>query len=75
MVIMLASQLKTLPEPAVTPINAKRENIEENISAVTGNPFRRVFLNMEGAFPTIARPSVRHHVILGDGVRGFMPSR
>ena len=73
MVIMLASQLKTLPEPAVTPINAKRENIEENISAVTGSPFRRVFLNMEGAFPAIARPSVRY--VLGNGVRGFMPSR
>ena len=56
------------------PINANRENDEENISAVTGNPFRRIFLNMEGAFLAIVRPSVRHHVMLGNGVWGFMPS-
>jgi hypothetical protein len=39
-------------------MNANRANDEESMSAVTGNPFRRVFLNMEGAFPAIARPSV-----------------
>lgn len=52
-------------------MNANRENDEEAMSAVTGNPFRRVFLNMEGAFPAIARPSVYHHTTLGNGVRIF----
>ena len=28
------------------------------MSAATGNPFRRVFLNIEGALPAMARPSV-----------------
>lgn len=55
--VMLANQLNTLPEPAWTPMNAKRENNEEVMSAATGNPLRRVILNIEGAFPAIARPS------------------
>ena len=55
-------------------MNANRENDEENISAVTGNPFRRIILNMEGACPAIARPSVCHHLMLGNGVWDFMPS-
>jgi hypothetical protein len=71
--VMLANQLNTLPEPALTPMNANRENDEEAMSANTGNPFLRVFLNMEGAFPAIARPSVYHHTVLGNGVRKFMP--
>ena len=59
--VMLASQLKTLPEPAWTPMNAKRENDEEAMSAAMGSPLRRVILNIEGAFPEIARPSIRQH--------------
>jgi hypothetical protein len=39
---------------------AKRENNEEKTSAVTGRPLRSVFLNTEGAFPEIARPSMSH---------------
>ena len=55
--VMLANQLNTLPEPAWTPMNAKRENDEEAMRATTGNPLRRVVLNIEGAFPAMARPS------------------
>ena len=55
--VMLANQLNTLPEPAWTPMNAKRENSEEVMSAATGKPLRRVILNIGGAFPAIARPS------------------
>jgi hypothetical protein len=57
--VIWANQLNTLPEPAWTPMKAKSENTEEAASAVMGNPLRSVFLNIEGAFPAIARPSVR----------------
>jgi hypothetical protein len=68
--VMLANQLNTLPEPEWTPMYANEANVEEAMSAVTGNPFRRVFLNMEGAFPAIARPSVCIQcAMLGNDVR------
>src|ERR1700761_3830030 len=63
--VILANQLNTLPEPEWTPMYAKRENAEDMRSAVTGNPFRSVFLNIEGALPEMARPSVG-----GDGSAG-----
>jgi hypothetical protein len=39
-------------------MNANRENDAEDMSAAMGNPFRRVILNIAGAFPAMARPSV-----------------
>jgi hypothetical protein len=56
--VMLANQLNTLPEPAWTPMYANSEKSEEKMSAATGSPLRRVFLNIAGAFPAIASPSV-----------------
>src|SRR6266702_3538657 len=58
MAVILANQLNTLPEPEWTPMYAKRANEEETMSALTGNPFRSVLLNIAGALPAMARPSV-----------------
>jgi hypothetical protein len=62
--VMLANQLKTLPEPAWTPMNAKSAKDEEKMSDAMGNPFRSVILNIAGAFPAIARPSDGRGVIV-----------
>ena len=56
--VILENQVNTLPEPEWTPMYAKREKAEDKKRAVIGNPFRSVFLNIAGALPEMARPSV-----------------
>jgi hypothetical protein len=51
---------------------AKRENADDMRSAVTGNPFRRVFLNIEGALPEMARPSVGGQVKQWVSEKGYV---
>jgi hypothetical protein len=56
---MCENQPNTLPDPLLTPIYARREKHEQKRIDTMGRPFFNVFMKIFGAFPAIARPSVR----------------
>ena len=58
--ILLENQPNTVPEPLLTPMYARRANIEHTPNETYGRPFFVVRVNTFGALPTIARPSVGH---------------
>ena len=57
--VMFANQVNTLPEPALTPMNARKAKAAEHDKATQGKPLPAVRLNMPGAFCAIARPSTK----------------
>ena len=58
MEVMLENHPKTVEEPEVTPMKARKAKAVETRSAVYGRPLRAVRLKIEGALPATARPSV-----------------
>lgn len=56
--VMFWNQVKTVLEPAVTPMKARKEKATETRRAVHGRPLRLVRLKILGAFPATARPSM-----------------
>lgn len=58
MAVMLTNHPNTRPEPALAPIYASDVKRDTNVTATYGTPFRSVLINILGAFPTAANPSV-----------------
>jgi len=56
--VMLANQLKTRPEPDLTPIKPRAAKRELKITDTQGRPLGKVLRKMRGALPAAARPSV-----------------
>ena len=57
--VMFENQLKTLPDPDLTPMNARNANAVEHNNATYGKPFLVVRMKIFGAFPETARPSMK----------------